>query len=344
MNKSRSGNVELARFIAALMIMIFHQHYIYIPDRSCLDAWIYVEFFLIITGYYTAKHFDNANHINPMKESIIYSLKKFIPFFPYVFFTSLLAYLSALIPRLVLNEIEIKDVLYSLCNDWIFEAFLVIESFEYPYLGTLWFFSVLFIVFPLFSWLMQVHNRYWIITVCSMYSLLYYGVMGVNTDRVYPNDFFRVIAGLCLGAFVYEMVYAFSNYIYKINKVILTLIEAVTFLLPLVIIFTNFGSTRFILLCFVVCLSIMLPNLSYSDILKGKVFVFLGRLSIPLCIIHQYFGDIIIRLSGKMMISNKNILVLYYGGSIIFSLMAMWIVDHWKWFQCFVMKSISLKD
>lgn len=48
---NRSGNVDLARFIASMFIM---EHHIYITlgyshFESC---WIYIEFFLIITGYY----------------------------------------------------------------------------------------------------------------------------------------------------------------------------------------------------------------------------------------------------------------------------------------------------
>lgn len=343
--KNRSGNVDLARFIASMFIMIHHIGYCVLGYNPWGNFWIYVEFFLIITGYYTAKHFDGKNYSNPIKESIIYTLKKFIPFIPYTIITITLMYLLNLTPKLLSGELNIKGFIFSFTDDFIFENLLIIESYNEPLVVPLWYLSTLFIVFPLFSWLMQIRNRYWIICITSIYSLFYYGIMGVTGNRTYHNDFLSVIAGLCIGAFIYEFIYSFSDYISKINKLILTVIEIITFTVPIFINFFNLGSTRFILFCFTVCLAIMLPNLSYTSNIKGKVFIYLGRLSMPIFIIHWFIGKLIEYLSNNIFLWSDTIkIILYYGITIIVAMTAMYLVDHWKWFQSIIKKPIILKD
>ncbi len=345
---SRSGDVDLARFLASLFIMTHHLFVIGFSKYQFFGTWIYVEFFLIITGYYTAKHFDGKNYDNPVKESIIYTLKKFIPFLPYTIITTVLLYLLNLIPRLLAGELNIKGFIFSFVDDFIFDILLVTESYnKQPLNGSLWYISAMFIIFPLFSWLMQIRNRYWILFITSIYSLFYYGAMGVRAFTLSYQDFFRIITGLCLGALVYELIYVFSDYINKTNKYILTVIEIITFIIPIIIIIKYLGSTRFILLCFTVCLAIMLPNLSYTSKIGGecKVFTYLGRLSMPIYIIHWFIGSLIEYLSNNLFLWSDTIkIVLFFGGTIIVAMIAMYLVDHWKWFQNVIKKPIILKD
>lgn len=341
---SRSGNVDLARFIASIFIMTQHIGNLlgYSPFK---DFWIYVEFFLIITGYYTAKHFDGKNYDNTIKESIIYTLKKFILFLPYTTISITFRYLGNRTSRLLSGELNIKGFIFSFVDDFVFDILLIIESYSESLIVPLWYLSALFIIFPIFSLLMQIRNRYWILFITSFYSLFYYGLMGVTGNRTYPNNFLRVIAGLCIGAFIYELIYAFSDYISKINKMILTIIEIITYTIPIIIIFFNLSFTRFILFCFTVCLAIMLPNLSYTSNLKGAVFIYLGRLSMPIYIIHILINKLIDVLSNNLFLWSTTIkIVLYYGITIIVAMTAMYLVDHWKWFQSIIKKPIILKD
>lgn len=337
--KSRSGNVDLVRFIVSIFIMIEHL-YIVLGYRPFGDFWIYVEFFLIITGYYTAKHFDSKNYDNPMKESIIYTLKKFIPFLPYTIITTTLMYLLYLIPKLMSGELNINGFIFGFVDNYIFDILFVIESYSRSLVAPLWYLGAMFIIFPLFSWLMQIRNRYVIMIISSLYSLFYYGVIASI-----GNDCLRVIAGLCVGTFIYEFIYTFGEYINKINKIVLSLLEIITFLSPIIITIFNLGSEKFILFCFTVCLAIMLPNLSYSSNIKGKVFTYLGKLSMPIFIIHWLIGSLIEYVSDNVfLLSNTIKIVLFFGWTIIVAMLAMYLVDHWKWFQNVIKKPIILKD
>lgn len=344
MRNSRCGNVDLAKFIGALLIMSHHLFLIGLSDYKFRNSWIYVEFFLIITGYYTAKHFDGKAYNNSIKESLIYTLKKFIPLLPYTSITTFLMYLLKTIPNLVSGELNIKGFIFSFTDNLIFDVLLVIESYSTPAVASLWYLSAMVICFPLFSWLMQIKNRYWIMIIASMYSLFYYGIIGVSGNRTYPNDIFRVFAGMCIGAVIYEVVYAFSDYINKLNKVFLTTVEVTTFLFPIISNYNNLGAFRFILFCYMVCLSIMLPGLSYTSNIRGKAFTYLGKLSVPVFVIHWFIGSIVALLSGIIMVTTITKLILYYGGTIIVSMVAMYFVDHWKWFNDLIGKPIVLKD
>lgn len=158
-NMTRSGNVDLAKFFASLIIMMQHASLV-LSVRPYNDCWIYVEFFLIITGFYTAKHFDNRKFDNRMKESIAYTLRKFIPFYPYTLVTTIFMYLLTLVPELILGDINIKGFLFGFVDDFPFDALLITASYGNPLVRPLWYLSAMIIVFPLVAWFVQISNRY----------------------------------------------------------------------------------------------------------------------------------------------------------------------------------------
>lgn len=329
---TRSENVDLAKFFASLIIMMQHASLV-LSVRPYNDCWIYVEFFLIITGFYTAKHFDNRKFDNRMKESIAYTLRKFIPFYPYTLVTTIFMYLLTLLPKLILGDINVKGFLFGFVDDFPFDALLITASYGNPLVRPLWYLSAMIIVFPLVAWFVQISNRYIILYYSFFYMLIYYGIKGVTAERSTISTFFRIIAGLCVGVFVYEIIYIFGNSIKRINKILLTSIEVGAFIFPIVIIYNKFDSTRFILLCFIVGCSIMLSGVSYTNSIKGEAITYLGRLSMPIYILHWLVGNLINYCLAGNTISSPIKLFLYYGSTIIISIIAMYIVDHWKWFQ-----------
>ena len=55
----RNGKIELLRFLAAIFIMNGHLSQIgFENDRPFLGGWFYVEFFFMLTGYFTMMHFE----------------------------------------------------------------------------------------------------------------------------------------------------------------------------------------------------------------------------------------------------------------------------------------------
>lgn len=87
------------------------------------NGWEFVDFFLIITGYYTAKHFDGMKSKNSIKMGIIYTLKKFIGFIPYTTVVTTLMYITTLMPELVRGNININGFIYGFLGNYLFDIF-----------------------------------------------------------------------------------------------------------------------------------------------------------------------------------------------------------------------------
>lgn len=115
-----------------------------------ISGWVFVEFFLFITGYYTAKHFDGKNDNNSIKSSIIYTYNKFIRFIPYTITVIVSYYVVSGIINIIYNNWSIKNFLFSFSENFIFDILLLTNLYYLPNVDTIWFLSAMFIVFPIF--------------------------------------------------------------------------------------------------------------------------------------------------------------------------------------------------
>lgn len=174
---------------------------------------------------------------------------------------------------------------------------------------------------------------------------MYYGYFGVGDVSQYPVNFLRIFGGVALGAFIYEFIYIFNEYFFKINKKIITIVEMVTFLLTIVLMYKNLQTFRFIIFCYVISLSIMFTGYSYTNkYIKGKLVVYLGKLSMPIFIIHWYIGTVINEFTKYICINNKIKLVLYYGLTILSAMGTLYVMEHWQWYQKITHEDIKMRD
>lgn len=81
--------------------------------------------------------------------------------------------------------------------------------------------------------------------------------------------------------------------------------------------------------------------------IKGKLFTYLGKLSMVLFIIHWVIGSLLQYLINSNIIKLNNDLekvILFYGVTIITAMIIMYIIDHWKWYQKIIRTPLILKD
>ena len=337
---NRCALLDLTRFMASLLIMTFNLSVIEIKDYPFFDAHIFVVYFFMVTGYYTAKHFDGKNNDSPIKDSVAYTIKKYLPFIPYLIVIQVLAWGEDMVKNCYIFDYPIINYLPKNIEHFCFDLLLISETYTSPLVAPLWYLSAMLIVFPFFCWIMQISNRYLIMIICIAFPLIWYGQIGMSTG----NTVMRALAGMCLGAFVYETSIAFKDYIQKINKILLTFIEILVFTFVLISTFRNWNTYRLDVLCFVVCLTTMLSGFSYAKNIKGNVFIYLGKLSVPVYMSHYCIG-IIVNDLGKLLLWNNVIKIsLFYGATILFSMLVLYIVNNWKWFQKIINKPIELKD
>lgn len=90
--RSRNSILELWRFIAALLIMATHMYNFGYDNYYFRETWMYVEMFLMISGFYIAKHYDRSVYDNKTKEAVLYTVNKYIPLIIYAAVPTIVAY------------------------------------------------------------------------------------------------------------------------------------------------------------------------------------------------------------------------------------------------------------
>lgn len=143
---------------------------------------------------------------------------------------------------------------------------------------------------------------------------------------------------------IYESTYIFEYYITRANRDIVLGIELFTFVFPIVSVFYNLELYRFSILCFMTNIAIMGSGISYFKNLKGKLINYLGKLSVPIYINHLVIGKSIYYLGLKLQWTEKVEVILYFLITLIVSAVAMFFVEHWKWFQQVIRAPIILKE
>lgn len=326
MNKAnRQSIVDLWRFIGCLLIMSFHLYFtgISIEPYPFYTAWIYVEFFLILSGYYTASHFDIKETVSPdnmAKEAIRYTVKKYIRFLPYVIIATSVYYF--------IDYFLIGFSITTFIN-FLFDTTLLTGSFYEAYLPVrpLWFLSVMFIVFPIFCFFCQIKSKHILYMIAFYIPLIYYGYTPRPSLAYFPYHIPRALAALFLGV----LVYAICSYIRKIHfsfvkKVLLTCVEIVA--LWSVVYFTYIGKLeyyRFFILCFAVGLIIMLSGQSYTMNINSIIFRWLGRMSMPMYILHTTIAHYISTFCAGFSSTTK--IISYYGGTLLISAVCYYFVE-----------------
>lgn len=316
--KNKLGSVELTRFIAMLIIMA---HHVYILGYNKGEypfylGWMWVDFFFILTGYYTAKHFyrtDNAEE-NLSKTVMRYHIKKYKKFFV----MAAVAMVLQFVINAMLYGYGIKSTVMDLCKLPYEVLFLTSSGISDASLAPIWYLSAVFITLPLVAILYIRLREYWYV-VSWLIPLLYVGCFGVNTVREWPNDLLRSFSYLVLGTFVFLMIQELKKVqISSAVKLILTFIEIGSFLLAILITFVNFD-TNLIVLLFVVNTILMLSEKSYTVCLSSRFASFLGQLSLPMFLFHWCIGTLVNRFTDNISVK----LIVYYAGTIIVAVIAV---------------------
>ncbi len=335
-NTSRMAIVDLWKFIAAVMIMIHHLYYL-APAFEGRDypgyfAWIYVEFFFILTGYFTYRHFAKRNdRTDVFRSSLSYTWNKFKPFLPYTTVAITLQYLLSA-PYTALLHGSYRRFLYSFAN-YPLELMLLGEAHgSQQRLVPIWFLSAMLIVFPLVGLIAQLKNKFLILMLSGLYPLFYYGRVKL-ANRVWPDDLLRALAGLLLGVFLCVLTDLIREKKLmphdKTAAKLLTATEVICMLLAMLFIIRADKSLwRIIILLFAVGLSIMLSGRSLTAGLRSPVLTYLGKLSMPMFIWQWVTATAVIRLNQLAALPTALSVALYFAGTLLISALSYQIIKH----------------
>lgn len=343
--KNRNSFIDIEKFIASLVIMAIHTYLLYHGDGilpfSANDAWVFVEFFIFITGYYTAKHFTYVETNNKAKHSFVYILKKFVPLLPYTMLAAVVQWAVFGVLQIKKGLWGLKDLVCVMLNIVPFEGLMVQTSKigEEPFVASFWYLLTLLLVFPVFLIVANIGNRYLKLLISVTYSTIYYSVVGIGSFCRLPIALFRVLAGLMVGLIIFEIKEIFNINIATI-KSLYTVTAVMLFAITILIAYRNVPLGRFMLLCLIINLMIVF-SLNSQELKGRSISDYLGRLSMPLYIVHYTVGTIVDLLMENSSLMSKSII--YYTLSIIVAMITMKIFEKIKPFDKWLQSLNNLK-
>lgn len=342
--------VDLIKLFACFLIMATHLFIIGIghigqKDYPFATAWIYVEVFFIISGYFTTQHFSQKDRSDTTLErasicAVSYTRKKYFRLFPYVCCVTFVQLTVYAIHNAITNpgQFGLHEIV-SLYKKLPVDILLLNSARAYdvfPDVAPLWYLSAMIIVFPVFCLLIQMKSESFLRILSIIIPIIYYGKYGVNADRTYPNDLLRGFVDLMIGTFVYYT----SEELRKRERgrakerIIFSIIEIVTFLLPVIVTYKNYDMLEDTLIIIVIHLVIVFSGVSFC-IKEGKGISKISALSLPIYMWHWVVGTALSTIPSFNLLPTVYKLICYYGATLVVSIISA------KIFPCIACKKLE---
>jgi peptidoglycan/LPS O-acetylase OafA/YrhL len=325
--KQRNYMVDLCRFIAAFMIMFCHLDLV---GYKTYPTYMFVDFFFILSGYFTVQHFAKIKHDeSPDKRgrlSLLYTAKKFMPFIPHLLIALPIAYAAKNI-----NLLQASDWggFFLGFKDMIAEFLLLPISFfegTSRQLGPLWYLSALLIAMPLFSYICQSKYRRPIMFAGMIFAYFYYSMQKTISAFDPASALMKCAACMFIGMFLFDVVSELREKKLKTaTKICLTVVELACLAYAILAGPLSFTPVKMQTVVYMIMLTIMLSGQSYTAKIKAPLFTWLGRISMPLFIWHYAVGRVLIHFVGRF--STTKLLVAFFVGSIVVAIVSDFIVQ-----------------
>lgn len=294
---ARNSFVDLWRFIAILMIMGHHQYHIYAQNYPFSYGWIFVEFFFILTGYFTTCHFNGRKEITYEEKcvsAIQYTFYKFKSYLPFIWCAVILEYIIRFADNIFKNGVDIIQIVNSFV-DMPLEMLLIGSSYTTPKLVPLWYLSAMFIVFPFFCLLIQCCNKYFLAMISFIVPVLFYGAVGIADNWKFPLNLIRCFSCMLLGVLIFEANNYMLGKIYDfIGEKILAAVQILCVILPVMACYSGAEHVlRLIVLCFVVGIAIATSGKSSLSNIQNKYMLYCGMITMPVYLFHWVVASVV---------------------------------------------------
>ena len=323
MKEKRDSSIELLRFLASMFIVCGHMYYIELGDvrRPFADSWYYVEFFLILSGFFTAKRFSSEEKPG-IDRAVNYTWRKYRAYLPMV--------IPAIVIFYIINCMKFKGDLISRIQTFEnmpYEAMLLSSAnTDGTLLFPLWYISATFLVSPFVCLISQIKNKYLKGSIAFYLSVFFY----LNTydfgSHNFPNQLIRAFCGMMLGVLAYTICEQIKSKQLSIKKRwMLTILWFICYVFPLLTGFLNIRLLRFVLICFFFTVILVFTDQLMIKKTDIPFFRYLGKLSLPIYIWHPVVGQVI-----KPFIRNCSEhvqMLLFFGTTILVAIVSVWIIN-----------------
>ena len=290
--KKRMSIVDFWKFAAAMLIMAHHVYHLGEPFRQyeykTWFCWIFTEFFFILTGYFTCRHFlakkDSGSDI--FKTGLMYEVRKFKPLLPYTTVAITLEYFLSSPYKYILNgkpDMYIKSFL-----TYPFEVLMLGEVFNVDErLLPMWFLSAMILVFPIITAVCQLKSKYLILLLSGAFPIFYF--LRAQISISFPDSLLRALAGMLLGVFVCVLTDVIREERPvkdgKMTKIVFSLVEFSCMIICVVVsVFNYYAFTQVVIFLFAVAIGVMMSGHSITAEFNNGFVSYLGNLSMPIFI------------------------------------------------------------
>ena len=285
---NKEGKIELYRFLACVFIMIGHYVYYISPQLNIpfLVSFQFVDFFFIVTGFFTARHFSSkCDERKGVRYVLTYHLKKYLRFIPFTIPAILCIYGME-----SYNFLSMGDTAGFLSNlkDIILEVlFLSVFRSSGAHLFIMWYLSTMFITLPFLIAFFLLKNKWVKIIIGAVLPALYYIIAPDYWLQEPVNQLLRAFMGMMLGGTVYYLKSLLRDKdAPKPLKWVLTFVFAAAYTAPLVFAFNNRYVKQTYIICFFLWLFLEMSHLTVLGEWHSKILGFLGEISMPIFIWH----------------------------------------------------------
>lgn len=333
---AKSTICEFWRFIYMLMIIGHHQYFIgAVGTWHFQSGWIAVEFFFLLTGYFTVCHFERTREPERgecAKTAIQYTLRKFRRFLPYFVLAEIAEY--TLDSTSIWMDTHSWTSVFQLLRNMPAElAFLSTAGFSELNLIPIWFLSAMLITLPVFCLLLLRWRKVtqyllsWCVPILCLGCLngCYGAAEGVPC-------YLRAISGMLLGCCIYMLSRAMQSINWKASgRIGLTCAEIICLAgtVALLSVDREYDAVTLktlLLMIFTGCV-IMFSGCSYTTRLNNAAVRYLGAITLPMLTFHKVAATVtnMVRFDSYWIR-----LLMYLGSTLVASVLLHWAVEKWK--------------
>lgn len=298
MSKKKT-NVEILRFILCVLIVMHHTS---VNGSKLPSGMIIADLFFVITGYFTVKHMEQ--HINDkigMGYAIRYTLRKLCKTLPYVVVGTGICYVYYIMQlRGSETPIDYVAVLSNLIYELTLTSYTGVTNPGLVQNAPLWFLYAMLIALPIVSYLCikcnDVFRHYLVWFIPPMIEGWMQIVMlgpapTVQYSGIVYCGVIRAFGTIMLGGAVYyaaEYLNRKSEGLTATWRLLLTVVELglLCYVVYRMRVELDGYSCIFVLFIMALMLTLMLSGISYTSMISGRIFEFLGKLSLPVYCIH----------------------------------------------------------
>ena len=320
-NKMKNRSIEIWRLVASILIMATHLMVVeeQTGETPFYNAWIYVEFFYFLTGYFTYRHFCASRTMDvneAAKKALKYALKKYCRFLPFIIIITFVQY-----------TIEYASLGSRLSNylNAPYEILLLTEAFpieDVTHILPFWYLSAMMIVFPIICLLCQEKNKFLIMILGLLETIIYYGYFGYSglNLRGFPYGLLRAFSGMLVGMMICILVNDIGR---KVNAILgkkTLIISWTSFLVTIVFAFYNLSAMRLYVILFIVAVffvAVRYENVSISKVMNSN---WLADMSLYMYLWHYTIGTAV-RLYVPVV--GKKRIAVYYLATVLISVLSM---------------------